>query len=173
MTGCMHISTAPFSVEKWYQAIRDGRSFVTNGPMLFVNAQMGDARVQIDAAAEAREPIDRMELVANGRIVERINAAGNANRMKARFRIDPRKYSWCAVRCFPKTPDNIRLAHSSPIYLNGKWDAREDAAYFVSWIDELMEQTMAEPKRFLRDQDRNDVLAIYRQAREVYLEKSR
>jgi hypothetical protein len=152
-----HIDGA-FSVEKWYQAIRDGRSFVTNGPMLFVNAKVvnsnpGDARVQIDASAEAREAIDHMELMANGRIVECIRAAGNANRMKARFRIDPRKYSWCAVRCFLKTPDNIRLAHSSPIYLNGKWDAREDAAYFVAWIDELIGQTMAEPKRFLRDHE--------------------
>jgi hypothetical protein len=170
-----HIDGA-FSAEKWYRAIRDGRSFVTNGPMLFVSSpassKPGDASREIDASAEAREPIDRVELVANGRIVESIPAAGNANRMKARFHIDPRKYSWCAVRCFLKTPDNIRLAHSSPIYLNGKWDARQDAAYYVSWMDELIRQTMEDRTRFQSDSQRDEVLALYRQARAIYADRA-
>jgi hypothetical protein len=171
-----HIDGA-FSVEKWYGAIRDGRSFVTNGPMLFVSSpastKPGDASREIDASAEAREPIDRMELVANGRTVESISAAGNTNRMKARFHIDSRKYSWCAVRCFLKTPDNIRLAHSSPIYLNGKWDARQDAAYFASWMDELIRQTMEDRTRFQNDSQREEVLALYRQARAIYADRAR
>jgi hypothetical protein len=166
-----------FSVEKWYRAIRDGQSFATNGPMLFVSSSAssrpGESSVRIDATAEAREPIDRMELVANGRIVENISAAENAKQMKASFRIDPRKYSWCAVRCFLKTPDNIRLAHSSPLYLNGKWDARDDAVYFVSWIDELIRQTMEDSTRFQSEQQRDEVLAVYRRAREIYQEKAR
>jgi hypothetical protein len=153
----------PFTVDKWYQAIREGRSFVTNGPMLFVTYKNG----QIDVKAEAREPIDRIELVANGRIIERIAAS------TARFHIDREKYSWCAVRCFLKTPDNIRLAHSTPIYLNGKWDARKDAAYFMSWLDELILQTNADPKRFENDEQRDAVLAIYGQAREIFIQASR
>jgi hypothetical protein len=162
-----------FSVEKWYRAIRDGRSFVTNGPILLVTSKNAASQIEIDASALAREPIDRMELVANGRIVETIRAPANANQMKTRFRIDRSKYSWCVVRCFLKTPDNIRLAHSSPIYLDGKWDAREDARYFVGWIDDLIGQTLADPKRFENSEQREAVLAIYRQAREIYLDKSR
>lgn len=146
----------PFGVDKWYEAIRDGRSFVTNGPMLFVTYKNGEIVVK----AEAREAIDRIELVANGRIVDKTSAS------TARFHIDSQKYSWCAVRCFLKTPDNIRLAHSTPIYLNGKWDAREDAAYFVEWLDELIGQT--DSKRFENVEQRDAVLAIYRQAREVF-----
>jgi len=167
-----HIDGA-FSVEKWYRAIRDGRSFVTNGPVLLVTSKNAAPQMEIDASALAREPIDRMELVANGRIVETIRAPANANQMKARFRIDRSKYSWCVVRCFLKTPDNIRLAHSSPIYLDGKWDAREDARYFAGWIDDLIQQTLADPKRFENSEQREAVLAIYRQAREIYLDKSR
>jgi hypothetical protein len=150
----------PFTVEKWYQAIRDGRSFVTNGPMLFVTCKNGT----IDVKTQAREPVDRIELIANGQIVEK--AAGP----NARFHIDKEKYSWCAVRCFLKTPDNIRLAHSTPIYLNGASDdARQDAAYFVSWLNELIAQTDA--KRFENEQQRESVLAIYRQALEIYSRK--
>jgi hypothetical protein len=163
----------PFRMEDWYRAIRDGRSFVTNGPMLFVTSKIDGRANAIDASAEAREPIDRMELVANGQVVEKISAPANAHRMQAHFQIDPRKYSWCAVRCFLKTPDNIRLAHSSPIYLPGKWDARADAAYFAAWIEQLIQQTVEDTKRFPSDSQREEVLATYRQALAVYREKAR
>jgi hypothetical protein len=153
----------PFTVEKWYQAIRDGRSFVTNGPMLFVSYKNGEIGVK----AEAREPIDRIELVANGKIVDTTSGPN------ARFHIDSQKFSWCAVRCFLKTPDNVRMAHSAPIYLTGKWDAREDAAYFVSWQDQLILQTNADPKRFENNEQRDAVLAIYGQAREIFVQASR
>jgi hypothetical protein len=97
-----------------------------------------------------------------------VAAPDNSKKFEARFIIDPRRYSWCAVRCILKTPDNIRLAHSSPIYLPGKWDARGDAAYFVSWIDELIGHAMEDQKRFQNEEQRAQVLAIYGQARDVY-----
>ena len=145
-----------FSVEKWYRAIREGRSFVTNGPILLVSHTPG----KVEADVEAREPIDRVELIANGMIVEKRLAAGE-RRMHATFAIDERKYSWCAVRAFVKVEGNIRLAHSSPIWLAGKWDARADAEYFRAWIDELIGGTIGQ---------RRDpaLLPIYREARERY-----
>jgi hypothetical protein len=162
-----------FSVNKWYAAILAGRSFVTNGPMLFTTAKAGASLTAIEASAEAREPIDRIELVANGRIVDTDVAPGDAKKITAHFTIDPRKYSWCAVRCFLKTPDNVRMAHSTPIYLAGKWDAHEDAAYFVQWIDELIRQTLDDKTRFETDAQRDEALANYREAREVYLSAAR
>ena len=152
----------PFAVDKWYAAIRAGRSFVTNGPMLFTEVRRRAGSLTIEARALAREPIDRIELVANGKIVARVSAA------KARFTIDPRQYAWCAVRCFLKTPDNIRLAHSTPIYLDGRCDNRADAAYFVAWLDDLMAQTMQDAKRFRNDEERDMVMGNYRDARAFY-----
>jgi hypothetical protein len=163
----------PFTMEKWYTAIRDGRCFVTNGPMLFVTSRITATHTDIVAAAEARESIARMELVANGRIVASSAAPAGAKKMTARFSIDPRKYCWCAVRCLLQTPDNIRLAHSTPIYLPGKYAAREDAAYFVSWLDELIQQTLQDKARFPNLTQRDTVLATYRNARKIYAKKAR
>ena len=162
-----------FTIGKWYAAIRDGRSFVTNGPMLFITSTIGHTKADIEAAAEAREPIDRMELLADGQIVTSIPAPAGAKRMTARFSLDPRSYSWCAVRCFLRTPGNIRLAHSSPIYLSGKCDGRADATYFVSWLDELIQKTTLDPARFSDAAQRDAVLTNYRNAREIYLRKAR
>jgi hypothetical protein len=72
-----------------------------------------------------------------------------------------------------KTPENIRLAHSTPIYLSGKWDAREDAAYFVAWIDALSRQTETDAARFTDPAQRDAALAAYREARDIYAGRAR
>ena len=162
----------PFSAEKWYTAIREGRSFVTNGPMLFLTAKVAAEHAEFEVAAEAREPIGRIELVANGRIVSTASAPAGAKKMAAHFSLDPRAYSWCAVRCFLRTAGNIRLAHSTPVYLPGKYDAREDAAYFVAWLDELMAQTLRDEARFADPSQRDAILENYRAAREIYRGKT-
>ena len=162
----------PFTVEKWYAAIRAGRSFVTNGPMLFTDVERRRGMAAIAVRAVAREPIDRIELVADGKVVQKAAAPGEARlAMSARFEIDARRYGWCAVRCFLKTPDNIRLAHSTPIYLDGHPDSRADAAYFVDWIDDLIARTMREAARFRNADERNEVVSKYRQARAIYQAK--
>ena len=62
-------------------------------------------------------------------------------------------YSWVAVRAFAQNDETIRLAHSQPAWLNGEWDAREDAQYFITWIDDLIEVSESEPDRFANEQD--------------------
>jgi hypothetical protein len=109
-----------------------------------------------EARAVALKPIDRIELVANGRIVSRVAAD------KARFTINPRQYSWYAVGCFLKTP---------MIYLNGHCDRRADAAYFVTWMDGLMERTIQDTKRFRNDEKCNEAMRNYREARTSYQSK--
>jgi hypothetical protein len=86
--------------------------------------------------------------------------------------IDPRNYTWLAARCTVEMDWTIRLAHTSPIYLGGNrqsWDATEEKTYFVKWIDDLIAESQADPKRFSNVDQKNEVLAIYRIARDHYL----
>jgi hypothetical protein len=164
------------SVESFYSALRAGRSFATNGPILTFKVDgktPGDTlevqsggKLQVTVEAQAREPIDRIEVVANGRVI----ADSVGARLEAE--IDPRNYTWLAARCTVKVDWTIRLAHTSPIYLKGKnqsWDATEDKSYFVKWIDDLIRESEADPKRFANVDQKNEVLAIYRIARNHYL----
>ena len=57
--------------------------------------------------------------------------------------------------------------------VDGFWDAREDAEYFVAWIDELMAQTREDEDRFSSDQERQAMLRIYNDARQFYVRKTR
>lgn len=150
----------PFTVENWYAAYREGPSFVTNGPVLFFEARPKGKQVAVKVEALAREPIDRIEIVANGEVLRTL-----ASR-QAQFTIEAENHSWIAARCYLKTPGTVRMAHSSAVFLAGQWDASADARYFVEWLDALIRDSEA-------DAERRQLLGLYRQAREFYAARIR
>jgi len=163
----------PFTVEKWFSAIRDGRSFVTNGPVLFFKATREGGRVKTRVEALAREPIDRIEIVANGRVLKRFAPTTGSKTFKGVFSFNERGFSWALARCFLKPGVTIRLAQSSPVYLHGKWDARSDAEYFVAWMDDLINLHIMGVTKITEPAQREELLTLYRRARAVYASKAR
>jgi hypothetical protein len=157
-----------FSLDAWYAALRDGQVFVTNGPMLFFATKTDGAKLRASVEVLAREPIDRVEIVANGKVIHRFSVRAGAKQFHGDFSFDPGNYSWVAARCFLKPGATIRLAHSGPVYLEGEFDSRADAQYFIDWIDELIEKTREEAKRFASAAEREKILDLYRRARRFY-----
>jgi hypothetical protein len=152
-----------FTVAKWYEAVRAGRLFVTNGPMLLWKPRVVSGRLEADLEASAREEIDRLELVANGKVVWSVAGKGRSYRGKASLPVAG--HSWVAARCMLKTAFTVRMAHTAPLWLQGAWDAREDAAYFLEWIGELIANS--------EDAERKRLLPHYEKAREFYAGKAR
>jgi hypothetical protein len=158
-----------FSVANFYAALRAGRSFATNGPMLSFSVNGAAPGDSVDpgvlsavVSATAREPIDRVEIVANGEII----ADGPGGQLEQKISLDG--YSWVIARCYLAPGDTVRLAHSSPIYIRGaSWDAAADKAYFVRWIDDLIAES-ADPERFANTDQRDEVIHIYETARRHY-----
>jgi hypothetical protein len=163
------------TVGNYYSALKAGRSFATNGPILTftVNGKgpgetvevKGSRPLQVVCEAQACEPVKAVEIIANGRLV----AGSIAPRLE--MELDAEKFSWLAARCTLKTERTVRLAHTSPVFLSGEkqtWDATEDRAYFRKWMDDLIAATEADAKRFATVDQKNEVLAIYKRAREHY-----
>jgi hypothetical protein len=163
----------PFTVEKWFEAIRDGRSFVTNGPVLFFQTKLVGGRLKTWVEAQAREPIDRVEIVANGRVVKQFSPMPGSLTFKGEFSFEANAHSWVLARCFLKPGVSIRLAQSSPVYLSGKWDARSDAQYFVKWIDDLIALHLSGATKVTDPAQREELLGLYRRARMFYQAKTR
>ena len=73
----VHLGTN-FSYAEWFRGQREGRNFVTNGPILFlkVDGQEPGARLErapgskmsIHVEARSRNPLELVEVVANGRV---------------------------------------------------------------------------------------------------------
>lgn len=178
-----------FSYQAWIDGLRAGRSFVTNGPMLEFRVEetiaggtvrLAAARdVRVVARASSQFPLDKVEVVYNGKVV----AAGTLSADKLGSSIDipikiPRS-GWISVRAQgPGHPDHsggLLEAHAAPVYVEvaGKPAAsREDAEYFLKWIERLslaMRVRDRIPSPTLKQHAESQLEA----AREVYLRIAR
>jgi hypothetical protein len=101
----------PMSYEAWLQGIRQGKTFVTNGPVLEFRVQgqgMGaevvlkkpasvlvEARVRFDPA---RDDMKRLEVIQNGDLLRSFPREGPSSEIRCRFETEISKTSWLAVR---------------------------------------------------------------------------
>jgi len=181
----VYVQLARFSYEGWFKALRRGRNFVTNGPMLFatVNGQPIGTRFRADrgerfeAAVElealGRDPLEKAQIVVGGEVVATFKPkAGKPRRIAARHTLRIDRSTWLAVRVFePVRRSIVRFAHTSPWYIIIGGERPRDpqaARFYVGWLDELIAATekkraaAKDPKPF------DPVLATYRRARAVY-----
>lgn len=117
------------SMQKWLKAVKAGNSFVTNGPMLlttFNGNQPGGiltleqgTKVEVESTIYSNIPIDRIELIKNGRVIATNNEVLLKDETaKVKFEIPFDESAWVAVRCFEKRVDNnTRLAHTAPFFV--------------------------------------------------------
>ena len=143
-----------FSYQGWINGLKGGQTFVTNGPMVRfsvgehraggVVALDGPGSTDVVADIKSQFPLDRVEIVRNGKVVyvERLKPETLAVTVERTIEVPTS--GWIAVRV--SGPNHVDLptgnlfAHSSPIYLEVEGtsiDSREDARYFVQWIDRL------------------------------------
>jgi hypothetical protein len=174
----------PLTYDAWIEGLRAGRSFVTNGPMLRFavdNQAIGDvlerptaAEVRITASAQAQFPLDRIEVVYNGRVVATGQPAGNRMSASIDQQIPLNDSGWLAVRAtganHPDLPAGNQYAHSSPVYVvvaGQPAGSAEDARYFVQWLDRL-ELAVRLRDRIPTDDLQRHVASQFEAARRVY-----
>jgi len=155
----------PLTVEKWYRAVQKGPVLVTNGPILTWSPRLEGSRLKGRIEAEAREPLRRVDVVANGEVVWSATVRGGKWRYRASFDIPAQGRTWAAARCYTAASDTVRMAHTSVFDLPGVWNPDADARYFVEWIDDLLAKDAV--------RGREDLIALYRRAREFYASKLR
>jgi len=171
-----------FTYEKWMEGLAAGRSFVTTGPMLMIEVDgrppgatirqesSNPAKYRITGTAIAARPLEPIEIVVGGRVVERVAAA---NRPAPRggchspidTRIDVAESTWIAVRVFEDRLDGrVRFAHSSPVHVEvpGKRPRprRKEIEYLVGRMKEELDRN--------RGVLRPDELAEYEKALSAY-----
>jgi hypothetical protein len=147
----------------WLAGLKAGASFATNGPLLgfrLGGAAVGgslqfaqpQARVAFSAHLRSIVPVDRFELVCNGKPV-RVLAGAPTDHADVEGTVALAATGWCLLRASTATAreqvlDNYVYATTSPIYVTvaGKpAHAPQDAAYFAAWTDRLAEAVAAYP----------------------------
>ena len=127
----------------WIEAVRAGRTFVTNGPLIRLVVEDGRAT----ASVESRVRFEKLELVCNGGVLASA-PAGPGPRFAAALDVPlPDSASgWIAARCIgaaepPLYPGLPVFAHTSPVALPGPYEARVGRAAALRDLPELLQAT--------------------------------
>jgi hypothetical protein len=148
------VPNGPLKMETWLEALKRGETFATNGPLLDFSLggqaiggelSLSASRIEVPYSVSMRSiiPVDHLELVCNGKIVQAIPLNGERTSAQQTGTLALRDSGWCIVRTFSDNSeypilDNYVYATTSPIYVSiGGRTPRspEDARYFMDWVD--------------------------------------
>jgi hypothetical protein len=126
----------PFTFDGWMRGLKEGRSFVTTGPMLFVRFNgeepghvfsgrlRREQNVSIEGEVWSEQPLERVEVVALGELMHSLKPKSEkqesgAYRTTFSCRAGWRDSGWVAVRCFERREgDRFRFAHTAPVFFD-------------------------------------------------------
>jgi hypothetical protein len=177
-----------FALDAWWQGLRQGRSFVTTGPMLFATLSgtlpgerfetPGPKTYQLEVESLSEQPISALELLVGGELAARVvpeleRTSTGAWRGTWRQSLTVDESTWVAVRSVePRTGGRRRFAHTAPWYIRVAGapprPRREEVRYFVDQVSAELERN--------RGILPAEALAEFEQARDVYralLERTR
>ena len=178
----------PLDYEAWVAGLKAGRSFVTNGPLLFfrVNGQMPGSElnfsapeaVEVSVEAYSQVPMDRLEIILNGKPVYSAPLEGNQNQLRYKGQVFLEGTSWVAARitggAHKLVVNNPTLfAHSAPVYCDIEKKPLADPAslrYLLKWIRDLRHRLLTQGL-FEHPGQELQVLEEFQQAEDVYLRK--
>jgi len=164
------------SYERWFEGLRAGRTFVTNGPLLRVRAAgelpghtftaQHQVDVELAGVLEGRDRVEAIEIIRDGRVERRVPVAELAE-TGSLGKLTFRSSGWFLVRAIADHPQTFRFASTAPWYVEiGKVKrrvSRASAQLFLDWTDERIKRVKVGD-----NVKREEVLEPHRRAREYW-----
>jgi hypothetical protein len=172
-------------IEPWIEALRQGNTFFTTGPLLEfrVNGRMpgetirlasAGGSVTIDAKMHSIVPVSKLRIYRNGVIFREvpIGADGRSATLKEDVRVS--ESSWFSLEAegppsefldaeFPQAATNAIRVYAG----DGKIRNAESAKYFIRWIEKLRASAL-EWSWWRSEKEKSHVLAQFAEAQAVY-----
>jgi hypothetical protein len=174
-----------FEYDTWLQALKAGRTFITNGPALFlsVDGESPGAEVEVESTKPlhaslnwlSHYPVNNVEVLLNGRVAAAEHFPAGSTSGALECEIPAINDGWIAARVSSTHRDSYFqpiFAHSSPIYIRAGSDGpekREAALWFDKAIEDSIEWVRTRG-RYYTDAQRNEVLDLFRQGQQAYKE---
>ena len=178
-------TSGEFTYDGWVQNLQAGRTFITNGPALFLTV---DGRIPGATLASpqgsrrklsgqiswlSHYPLNRVELVHNGEVVQAKECPGGERSGEWQFDVLVEGDGWLAARASGSARDSFNhavYAHTSPIYIGtGRpaGTAPKSAAFFVRSLDDSL-HSIKRSGRFTADSQRQEVVHLFEKGRGFY-----
>ncbi|MDE2666669.1 MAG: CehA/McbA family metallohydrolase [Acidobacteriota bacterium] len=168
----------PLGIASWLEALKRGRSFITNGPLfhfLVEDQGIGDTlslkspgEVGVEGRVSGRIDFDHLELIHNGRVVDRIPSRATGEHFSAELKktFAVEEPGWLALRVSGQADSEYGLpifGHTSAIYLevDGKSIRQPAAVVHLRREIQAARTTVAEEALFATPEERKRVLDLY------------
>lgn len=149
----------PLTYSAWIEAIRAGRTFVTNGPLisLMVEGQgpgSGVTRsarggsVRMHAEAHSVTPFEQVEILGNGKVLASKTASGNRQATVLEAEVELHESAWLTARCWGRdhvlggAAGQVVFAHTSPIYFDAGGTVARPGKVAVELLSALLDRTL-------------------------------
>ena len=183
-------ANTPFAADllnaDYLEAVRERRTFATNGPLLFLTVDGvepggeirvpegggGERLVVVEAASIT--PLQTVEIVVNGTVVDTHDAADKGERFRVESRVRADEGGWIAARALgppsPMVADGYAFAQTSPVWIvagDREFRSEEDVRFLLFAAEAFRARVVARD-RWATDAARNRFLARVDAAIEVY-----
>jgi len=173
------------SPEKLHSGLKQGRTFVSNGPLLGLDVDgkhPGDeimiaktTTLPYHASLRSIVPVDHFELIFNGHVIASHSLEGQRTQADVSGKVEIPGSGWLVLRAWndhadPKVQDVYPYASTSPIYVTVNHEpprSQEDANYFVSWLDRIIANATARTD-YNSAKEKQDTLQYLNEARSVF-----
>lgn len=152
-------SGKPGDYRAWLEGIRRGQTFASNGPLLSLEVNGGSpgadvrapsSRVDVRASAWAPHPLERLEVIQDGRVAVFAENRGGRKTLSVEGRLPATRDGWIAARCHGSASAAATggvmiwnlYAHTSPVYVRVDGKGIGDPAEALR---------MADAVRFIRE----------------------
>jgi hypothetical protein len=176
---------AELTYSNWIEAVRAGRTFVTDGPLLrftvndegpgnVVDLPAGGGRVRVRAEVRSLRPMDRLEIVVNGQARATASAAGMPSQAVLDLDLPQERSCWIAARAWSEKNSHC-CAHTSPVYVQvADRPMLLDKVSFDFLMDKLTEMLgwVEKANQFGEEKNRERLASIFRSAKEELLKRA-
>jgi len=174
---------AAFDYGDWITALQRGRTFITNGPSLALQA--GDAmpgnvlrtrpgdRIPVKVSWSSHYAIENVDVIWNGRSVAHRTLPEGATHGSLELDLPTTSDGWLAARAGSTVRDSFFqpiYAHTSPIYVTTGMEAPEKASAarkFESSIERSLDW-VSHQARFRSAGQRQEIIDLFREGQSVY-----
>ena len=170
------------NLDDWWDGLREGRSFVTNGPLL--RCRVGDSlpgsRMQVSGAdvsphlmarLTSRDPVEVFEVIHNGKVIRRVPVRDLKGTIEQDLGVAPiDQPGWFLVRAVTTLPHTFRFASTAPFYVldeKGSIPVQRDACqFFLTWTRERMNSISLDDDRL-----RGEVLGYWKETEVFWMNR--
>jgi hypothetical protein len=172
-----------YSDEAWWEGLKAGRVFVTNGPLLrpmveghppgytFAIDSTGSLTLEIGLNLATSVPVEYLQIIKDGKVEAEVRLAEFKNR---KGRLPPIHFDdsgWFLVRAVTSNPKTLQFASSGPYYVTKASRPRVSRAsvkFFIDWLDMTVSRLSSGAK--LEGGQEDSLLAEHKAAQKFFMD---